>query len=265
MQFLKAETLLKVENIHKSYDGKLILRDINFEIKDIIRPGMVQGQVVSLVGQSGMGKSTLFDILSGILDPDSGTVKVGKEQKPASLGEMGVVFQDYYIYPWRRVKTLLEFAVQKNEKIEASQKQNAIKDISQKFELNDHLTKFPNQLSGGQKQRVAIAEQLLIGNDFILLDEPFSGLDGVMIDKVTELLDKVSQEEELKTLIIISHDLSNSLALSDTVYILAREEGKPGATITREIDLISRGLCWQKGIKESPEFRELLKEVKSEL
>lgn len=265
MQFLKAETLLKVENISKSYNGKIILRDIHFEIKDIIRPGLVQGQVVSLVGQSGMGKSTLFDILSGILEPDSGSVKIGKDQKPAQLGEMGVVFQDSYIYPWRRIKTILEFAVEKNSKVPTQKREEAIQDIADKFELLDHLKKFPNQLSGGQKQRVAIAEQLLIGNDFILLDEPFSGLDGVMIEKVTELLDKVSLEEELKTLIIISHDLSNSLALSDTVYILAREEGKPGATLTREIDLISRGLCWQKGIKESPEFRELLREVKSEL
>jgi len=265
MQFLKADTLLKVENIHKSYDGKVVLRDINLEIKDIIRPGLAQGQVVSLVGQSGMGKSTLFDIMSGTLQADSGKVMVGKDLRPAQIGEMGVVFQDYYIYPWRKVKKILQFAVSKNPKISPGDQEKAIVEIADKFQLTDHLSKFPSQLSGGQKQRVSIAEQLLIGNDFILLDEPFSGLDGIMVDKVTELLDTVSQNDELKTLIIISHDLSNSLAISDTVFILSKQEGKPGATITREIDLISRGLCWQKGIKDTSEFRELLKEVKADL
>jgi len=265
MQYLKGDTLLKVENVSKSYDGKLVLRDINFEVKDITRPNMQQGQVVSLVGQSGVGKSTLFDILSGTLKADSGSVLIGKEARHACIGDMGVVLQDYFIYPWRKVKTILAFAVAKNKKIPESEKAAAIADIVGQFNLSDHLTKYPYQLSGGQKQRVSIAEQLLVGDDFILLDEPFSGLDGLMIDKVVDLLNKVTTSDELKTLIIVSHDLSNSLAISDTVFVLAKEEGKPGATLTKQIDLITRGLCWQKDIKDMPQFRELLKEVKASL
>jgi ABC-type nitrate/sulfonate/bicarbonate transport system ATPase subunit len=265
MQYLKADTLLKVENVNKAYDGKVVLRDINFVIKDVIRPNMVQGQVLSLVGQSGIGKSTLFDILAGKLAPDSGSVLIGKEQTPAMIGSMGVVLQDYFIYPWRRVQKILAFAVAKNTKIAPKDRESEIQELVEKFQLSEHLSKFPFQLSGGQKQRVSIAEQLLIGNDFILLDEPFSGLDGLMIDKVTALLDLVSRSNELKTLIIISHDLSNSLALSDTVFIMAKQEGKLGATITQEIDLIGRGLCWQNGIKDTPQFRELLREVKADL
>lgn len=265
MQYLIGDTLLKVDNVSKSYDGKVVLRDINFEVKDIIRPNIQQGQVVSLVGQSGVGKSTLFDILSGTLRPDTGSVLIGKGKKEACIGDMGVVLQDYFIYPWRKVKTILAFAVEKNPKIKAADRDAAITDIADQFNLSDHLAKYPHQLSGGQKQRVSIAEQLLIGDDFILLDEPFSGLDGLMIDKVTDLLDKVAQSDELKTLIIVSHDLVNSLAISDTVFVLAKEEGKEGATITKQIDLISRGLCWHSDIKEMPQFRDLLKEVKSDL
>lgn len=265
MQYLMGDTLLKVDNVSKAYDGKVVLRDINFEIKDIVRPNIQQGQVVSLVGQSGVGKSTLFDILSGTLRADTGSVLIGKEKKEACIGDMGVVLQDYFIYPWRKVKTILAFAVEKNPKIKTADRDAAIADIAGQFNLSDHLSKYPFQLSGGQKQRVSIAEQLLIGDDFILLDEPFSGLDGLMIDKVTDLLDKVAQSDELKTLIIVSHDLVNSLAISDTVFVLAKEEGKAGATITKKIDLISRGLCWQKDIKEMPQFRELLKEVKADL
>lgn len=123
--------------------------------------------------------------------------------------------------------------------------------------------KYSSQLSGGQRQRVAIAEQILNGGDFILLDEPFSGLDGKAIDKVTNILVSLSQTDEYKTIVLVSHDLSNSLAISDTAFILSKEEGKDGATINHQVDLAAQGLAWQPDIKENPNFRELLKKVKS--
>lgn len=259
----KEETLLQVNGVNKSYDGKVILRDINFEIKNIVRPGLSQGQVVSLVGRSGSGKSTLAYILANLIKPDSGTVLIDGG-RPVNTGEVGVVFQNYYVYGWRKVRDILKMAFAKNKEYTKSADHKVIIDhIAGEFSLWEHLEKYPSQLSGGQKQRVAIAEQILNGGNFIFLDEPFSGLDTLTIDKVTQMLVHVSLSDELKTLIIVSHDLSNSIAISDTVYILAKEEGKEGATITTEIDLIERGLAWQSDIKENHLFRETLKEIKS--
>ena len=119
-----------------------------------------------------------------------------------------------------------------------------------------------HQLSGGQRQRVSIIQQLLKGSDFILLDEPFSGLDVCMLDKAVELLLQVSLSDELKTLIIVSHDIETSVAISDTVFILGNEEGKAGATIKKEIDLIERDLAWQQNIKHEKRFMETIEEIK---
>ncbi len=105
-------------------------------------------------------------------------------------------------------------------------------------------------------------QQLLKGSDFILLDEPFSGLDVCMLDKAVELLLQVSLSDELKTLIIVSHDIETSVAISDTVFILGTRPDKPGATIKKEIDLIERDLAWQKNIKQEKRFLETIEEIK---
>ena len=95
-----------------------------------------------------------------------------------------------------------------------------------------------------------------------MLDEPFSGLDVCVLDKVTNLLLQVSVSDELKTLIIVSHDISTSVAISDTVWILGNEEGKPGAIIKKEIDLIERDLAWHKNVKQEKAFTETVEEIK---
>ncbi|MEO5682200.1 MAG: ATP-binding cassette domain-containing protein, partial [Chitinophagaceae bacterium] len=121
----------------------------------------------------------------------------------------------------------------------------------------------PQQLSGGQRQRASIIQQLLKGSDFLLLDEPFSGLDICVLDKVVELLLEVSVSDELKTLIIVSHDIPTTVSVSDTVFILGQEAGKPGATIKKEIDLIERDLAWQKNNRQQKAFADTIEEIKA--
>ena len=108
-------------------------------------------------------------------------------------------------------------------------------------------------------------QQLLKGSDFLLLDEPFSGLDVCVLDKVVDLLLNVSLSDELKTLIIVSHDIATSVAISDTVLIMGNEAGKPGATIKKEIDLIERDLAWKSNIKQEKAFIETVEEIKTYL
>ena len=259
--FTKKEVLLQAKEINLSYDGKQILRDINFEIKNITRPGIKQGQVISLVGRSGIGKTQLFKVLSGLQKPTSGEILLQGNRK-VKPGDMGVIFQNYYLFEWRTIRTSLMLAAKKNPLI-AGKEKAAIEEYAANFNLTDHLHKYPQQLSGGQRQRVSIIQQMLNGSDFLLLDEPFSGLDVLVLDKVVELLLQVSVSDDLKTLIIVSHDIATSVAISDTVFILGEEKGKTGATIVKEIDLIERGLAWEKDCRNEKAFVDTIGEIKA--
>lgn len=272
-QYELKETILEVKDVNKSYGNNRILRDINFSVKNISRPNLNQGQIFSLVGRSGSGKSTLFSIMAGLLTPDSGVVNIlpeGVNPEFSNIflgavkeGEMGVVFQNSYIFPWRKIKQILMMAIKENKQIASFDRWDAVQALAEHVGITEHLGKYSSQLSGGQRQRVAICEQILNGGDYLLLDEPFSGLDTLTIDRVTKILVDISLSDEYKTIVIISHDLSNSLAISDHAFILAKEEGKEGATITKEISLVERNLAWDPDIKGRPEFRELLNEVKT--
>src|SRR3954467_4407894 len=102
-EYKKEGLLLKATDINLKYDTRQILRDVNFEILDIVRPGLIQGQVVSLIGRSGIGKTQLFRILSGLLKPTSGTVTIGADQKPVKAGQVGVVPQNYILFNHRTI------------------------------------------------------------------------------------------------------------------------------------------------------------------
>jgi ABC-type nitrate/sulfonate/bicarbonate transport system ATPase subunit len=271
--YQKNETLLKAEGIGLTFKDqedpkkkKVILKDVNFEIKNIVRPNMNQGQVVSLIGRSGSGKTQLLKMIAGLNKPTEGTLLIDQDQRPCAAGDTGLVPQDYYMFPWRRIHKILDLAARKNPKLQDEKiRAEAIEHYIDAFELRDHTNKFPAQLSGGQKQRVSIAQQLLRGSNFLLMDEPYSGLDSLMIDKTTSLLTRVAQSDELKTIIIVSHDLTNSVAISDTVFLLSKQgrAEDEGATIVKEICLIDMGLAWRPDIKELPAFHDVLKEIKS--
>ena len=274
--YSKKEVLLQAKNVSLSYGSKCILHDVNFCIRDIVRPGLQQGQVVSLVGRSGIGKTQLFRVISGLQKPCSGSVVI-RERRPSETaggvievwqeravhpGDMGVIFQNYYQFGWRTVRQSLLLAARQNKAL-AGKEDEAIREYAGRFDIGDVLSCYPSQLSGGQHQRVSIIQQLLKGADFLLLDEPFSGLDICVLDKVVELLLQVSLSDDLKTLIIVSHDIATAVAISDTVFILGREQGREGSTLVREIDLMERGLAWRNDLHQDKAFGETLAEIRA--
>jgi ABC-type nitrate/sulfonate/bicarbonate transport system ATPase subunit len=210
----------------------------------------------------------MFKILAGLIEPNTGTVLIGLDQHPVEAGEVGIVAQNYILFNHRTVYENLRLAMKNcNPPLGDKEKEDLIKDYADKFDLTEHLKKYPMQLSGGQRQRASIIQQVLTGNRFILLDEPFSGLDALMIDRVMELLIRISTLHELNTLIIVSHDVENSLAISDTAFIMAREKGKEndGATITETLDLIEMGFAWDLKIRENPQFQHLVSQIKHKI
>jgi ABC-type nitrate/sulfonate/bicarbonate transport system ATPase subunit len=240
------ETLLSIQGISKAYDAP-VLNNISFEVKDLVRPGIKQGQIVSLIGRSGCGKSTLFRIMAGLEQPDKGCVLVNN--KPVNVGDVGVVFQDSYIFPWRRIKDILKKGI-----MDAG-------DLAVQMDIEKLLPKYSSQISGGQKQRVAIAEQILLGKKLLLLDEPFSGLDSITIDKTTRILVELSLMDEDRTIVIVSHDLSNALAISDSAIVMGKAD--EGSVVLEHVNLAALGLAWQPDIKRNQNFQDLLEHVKS--
>jgi ABC-type polar amino acid transport system ATPase subunit len=272
-QYIKTDTLLSVKNVGLSFGDKVILSDINFEIKDIVG----KGQKVALVGKSGSGKTQLIRRISGLYihgSTNTGEIVIhhdrvqGKhELTEVKEGDMGIVFQDYYMPEHLKVRDMLLKSALKNRDYKGDKKliSDAVDSYLAEFELIEHKDKYPIQLSGGQKQRASIITQLLNGSYFLLLDEPFSGLDPIMIDKTTALLEKVADSDELKTLIIVSHDLVNCAAICDTIFVLSKQgrQENAGATIIAEIDLLERDLAYHKDIKRMPAFHDTIDQVKT--
>lgn len=273
------ETLLRIESVSKAYgkktfndDGslataeKLILRDVNANIRNVLRPNMKQGQVFGLLGPSGRGKTQLLRILSGLLKPTTGKVLINSDGIPVKPGMVGVVPQHYPLLEHRRVLGNLIVAGKRAGLSKAQAKEKAM-NLLERFGLADQTRTWPFLLSGGQRQRIAICQQLMCSEHFILMDEPFSGLDPIMSEEAQNIITEVAQADDLNTIIVVSHEISAVVAVSDTLWLMGYEYGEdkkplPGATIVEEINLIDLGLAWQPEINQTPEFLTFVKDMK---
>jgi len=137
------------------------------------------------------------------------------------------------------------------------------------FELADKYNLYPAQLSGGQRQRCAIIQQILCSEHFLLMDEPFSGLDLLMLERTCDLIAKVSDMDDLNTIIVVTHDVTAACSVADHLWLMGRgSDAKgnlvPGSSIVKQYDLIERDLCWQPGIITTARFTDFVREVKNE-
>ena len=259
------ETILSIQSVSRKLGDCQVLRNLNLEVKNIHRPGLTQGQVLALLGPSGVGKTTLFKILAGLDTPDTGQVLVGVEQKPVERGMVGVVAQNYPLFNHRTVLGNLTVAGRQAQ-MSGKEAEERGRAVLQRFGLSEHATKYPVQLSGGQRQRVAIAQQFMCSEYFLLMDEPFSGLDPVAVERVIHFISEMAASDELKTFIIVTHDIEAAMEVADHIHLLGRdrdEKGEiiPGARIRASYDLIALGLAWREGVAADPAFVKLRQEI----
>jgi len=261
--------LFKVEGLSYNIGDLPILRDIGFEICDVAN----HGQVVSILGPSGVGKSTLVKIMTGEIDEGyTGEISVyddvTKTAIPIRQGLVGMVTQDYYFFPFYTVmKNLTLAAAMKNNSSEADQKAR-VEDMLHRFGMWEQRHKYRGQISGGEKQRVAIMQQMLCSEHFIVLDEPFTSLDPLKKDALAGLIREVADLDELNTMVVVTHDYVQALVCSDTLILIGRdyENGvpTPGGSIKKVYDLVAMGLAYQENVMDHPEFWKIAAQVHTE-
>ncbi|BEP28521.1 ABC transporter ATP-binding protein [Helicovermis profundi] len=201
---------IKLNNVCKTFDNKKVLKDINFEINE--------GKKIVILGKSGVGKSTLLNILAGFDKEFKGQLDYSEINTPPNL-DIGFVFQEFdQLFPWMSVVDNIIFPVKKK----AFDKKRLEK-LLELIELEESKDKFPNELSGGMKQRVAIARSIYNKPKILFLDEPFSSLDNSLRSSLQDILIKVSNVENL-TFVFVTHDIREAIKISDEIIILKNDK-----------------------------------------
>jgi len=218
--------MLKAERITKYYQGEKIIEDITIEIK--------KGELVSLLGQSGVGKTTLFQILSGLERPDQGAVFLDGKDITGIPGQMSYMQQKDLLLPFEKIIDnvsipLLLAGVPKKEAREKALSYFA------EFGLSGCEQKYPSQLSGGMKQRAALLRAYLYSGELMLLDEPFSALDAVTKAAIQQWFKKIMSDHKT-TALFITHDMDEAMLLSDRIYIMS---GAPGRIAPLNADTVA--------------------------
>ncbi len=213
--------ILKAQNISKSFGEKQVLSDVSITLN--------KGEIVSLLGVSGAGKTTLFNILSGIYKADTGNVYLNGEDITGKPGKVSYMLQKDLLFPYRKVidNVCLPLIINGAKKKEAREKALPLFKV---FDIEGTEFKYPDQLSGGMRQRAALLRTYLSSNGVALLDEPFSALDTITRTKIHKWYLDVMGQIDLST-VFITHDIDEAIILSDRIYILS---GTPG-TIANEI------------------------------
>jgi NitT/TauT family transport system ATP-binding protein len=233
------EPYIALNGVSFSYhrpDGEIeALSDITFSV--------FQGEFVSLVGPSGCGKSTILSILAGLLKAGGGTITVNKDIS------FGYMFQQDLLLPYYTILKNISLGPSIHKTLDAATKKH-LEELLYKYGLSQFKDKYPGQLSGGMRQRAALIRTLALNPDTLLLDEPFSALDYQTRLLVADDIGKIIRQEK-KTAILVTHDLSEAISLSDKIIVLSNRPSK----VLRIMDIDIPGK--EKGslaIREHPKF-----------
>jgi sulfonate transport system ATP-binding protein len=209
----------------KRYGARTVLRDVSLRLQ--------QGEIVSLIGASGCGKSSLLSIASGLDRAFSGEVKLDGAALQGVSRDIGFIFQEPRLFPWLTVAENVAF-----DSNNALSTQRLVTRLLAEVGLQEHAEALPKQLSGGQAQRAAIARGLFTQPRVLLLDEPFSAVDAFTRMKLQDLLLKVAHQHRL-TVLLVTHDIDEALYLSDRVVLLdgGLTEFHPGPAPRKRGDL----------------------------
>ena len=215
--------MLEIKNLAKAFDERVIFKDMDLTIND--------GEVLSIVGPSGIGKTTFLRILAGLLPADRGELILNNE--PLNISgdrqgaEVGVIFQDFNLFPQYTVKENITLAPQLVKKMTKNEANANAEELLNNLGLAEQTNQYPFQLSGGQKQRVAIARALAMTPGILAYDEPTSGLDAGSTDRVINVIQHL--KEQGVTQLIVTHDLPFAQAVADQTFDFGTDVSRGGS------------------------------------
>jgi len=207
-----------------SNEAFVIMRDVSFQfgeqlILNHIELSLKKGTSYALIGKSGVGKSTLLNLIAGFIQPSQGSMTIGGGPVKKSKGNTAFLFQDLGLFPWQTVMEaiMMPLLLKKEKNIEGAKEQ--ILALLKEMELESLKDKYPHELSGGQRQRVAIARALISKPELLLMDEPTSSLDSMTKEHIQQLI--LAQQQKLKTtLLFVTHDIEEAVFLGEIILIL---------------------------------------------
>lgn len=203
------------------------VRDINLSIQ--------KGEIISIIGHSGCGKSTILNAIAGMLTPSAGSVVLNNQNIKGPGPDRGIVFQNYSLLPWLTVYQNIFQVVDSVMTGTATEKHEIVVKNLKMVNLFEHKDKLPGQLSGGMKQRVAIARAFAINPGVLLMDEPFGALDALTKGSMQlEVLKLWNLDNREKTIVMITHDIEEALFLSDRIIVL---NNGPSSTIKEIVEV----------------------------
>jgi ABC-type nitrate/sulfonate/bicarbonate transport system ATPase subunit len=259
---LAGKVKISLRNVSRSFvnargEKTQALRDINFEVEDAYsREGHDIGELRVLLGPSGCGKSTLLRLIAGLDHPDSGQVLVNGKPVAGPGPDRGMVFQKYTSFPWLTVRGNVEYGMRIKGASATERRDTALR-IIQAVGLTGFENSYPDTLSGGMQQRLAIARTLAVRPEVILMDEPFGALDAQTRADMQNLLVRV-WDETAAPILFVTHDVEEAIYLADRLFILS---ARPG-TIVEDLP-VPFARPRDPGIKQAPEFQELVQHVLS--
>ncbi|WP_319532314.1 ABC transporter ATP-binding protein [uncultured Cohaesibacter sp.] len=204
---------ISLRNLSKTFGTFTALSELSLDVSS--------GEFLTLLGPSGCGKTTLLKLISGFLDPTSGSISIdGKDVTniPPEARDTALCFQSYALFPHLSVRSNLEFGL-RQKKLPAKEREERVADVAAKLDLEKQMDRLPNQLSGGQQQRVSLGRALVMRPSVILFDEPLSNLDAKLRDQVRIEIRRIQREYGL-TAIYVTHDQAEALAMSDRIVVL---------------------------------------------
>ncbi|RCU47134.1 ABC transporter ATP-binding protein [Haloplanus salinus] len=221
---------VRVEGIGKRFEGTngpvQALEGVTFDVAD--------GEFVCIVGPSGCGKTTLFRIIAGLEPATTGRVVLDGARVDGPSTDLGLVFQEYHLFPWRTVAGNVGFGLERDG-VATTERERRVRELLELVGLDGFADTYPRDLSGGMKQRVALARALAVDPGLLLMDEPFGAVDAQTKKLLQdELLD--IWRETGKTILFVTHDVEEAVKLADRVVVMAKEPGRIREVIDVDVE-----------------------------
>jgi NitT/TauT family transport system ATP-binding protein len=220
---------VRVARVSKTYssglDAVLAVKDVSMTVEE--------GEFVAIVGPSGCGKSTLLNMVAGLTSTTNGSIEVLGRPVTGPVTELGIVFQQHLLLPWRTVLQNVMLQIEVRHRRNSDYVQRA-RELLDRVGLSEFADRFPDELSGGMNQRVAICRALIHDPELLIMDEPFGSLDAMTRDQMGLDFHRLSTEER-KSVLFVTHSISEAIFLSNKVIVMSARPGQVAATI--QIDL----------------------------